>query len=467
MIPDSSGRARAGDLSGRPRILEVDRELLRELEQAGQDALRVISRLERYGHQAYLVGGCVRDLMIGRAPKDFDVATSAHPRQIKRLFRNGRIIGRRFRLVHVRYGERVIETSTFRSDPAERDGEELEDLLIVEDNEYGTAEEDARRRDFTVNGLFLDPTRMRIIDYVGGLVDLESGLLRAIGNPQVRMAEDPVRILRAIKFATRLAFRIEDQTWQAMLDHAEELARSAAPRVFEEILRLMRSGTSLGAFRKLRSSGALRVILPPVADHLDPPVDGSPEVHDRIGAFWRLLEALDSEVHRGFEPSAAVCIGLLFHDIIERQADPERRSLPGEPRDLLQVTGEVLEPMAEAARLARRDTARARRIILQQRRFLQTSTKRFRPRLFCLSEDFPESLELFRLRSQALGQGWDIYEAWVERAKRAHEASSDELHEERRATRGKRRRRGGRGAGRRRGGEELAAEPSRAGEEPA
>ncbi len=455
MSEEPARRTRDDDLPGRPRVIEADRDLLRELEQAGQDALRVISRLERYGYQAYLVGGCVRDLLIGRAPKDFDVATSAHPRQVKRLFRNGRIIGRRFRLVHVRYGERVIETATFRSEPGEREGDDPEDLLIVEDNEYGTAEEDARRRDFTVNGLFLDPTRMRIIDYVGGLVDLEAGLLRAIGDPPVRMAEDPVRILRAIKFATRLAFRIEDRTWQAMVHHAPELARSAAPRVLEEILRLMRSGTALGAFKKLRSCGALGVILPPLDEHLGLPGDESKETLERAGIFWRQLEALDAQVHAGHEPSAAVLIGLLFHDIVERQADPERRTLPGEPRDLLHVSGEVLDPLTEAARLSRRDTARARRIILQQRRFLQPSTKRFRPRLFCLSEDFPESLELFRLRSQALGQGWDIYEAWVERSRRAQETSGEESEQEQRA--GRRRRRRGRGPRRRGAGEEQGS----------
>ena len=180
-----------------------------------QDALRVISRLRRSGHEAYLVGGCVRDLMVGRAPKDFDVATDAHPRAIKRLFKNGRIIGRRFRLVHIHYGQHIVETATFRADPFSRetpeeeresdaDGagapaerEEPDDLLITEDNEFGTAEQDARRRDFTVNALFLDPLQHVIHDYVGGLTDLEAGLLRTIGDPLVRLAEDPVRILRA------------------------------------------------------------------------------------------------------------------------------------------------------------------------------------------------------------------------------------------------------------------------------
>ena len=165
-----------------------------------QDALRVLSRLQRSGFEAYLVGGCVRDLLLGRKPKDFDLATAAHPRQIRRLFRNGRIIGRRFRLVHVVYGEHVVETATFRREPPSGDNGDDDDLLIREDNVFGTAGEDARRRDFTINGLFYDPAAGVIHDWVDGLVDLEAGILRTIGDPTIRLPEDPVRILRAIKF---------------------------------------------------------------------------------------------------------------------------------------------------------------------------------------------------------------------------------------------------------------------------
>ena len=267
-----------------PRVIPADAIDAVDL---NQDALRVISRLERQGHEAYLVGGCVRDLMIGRQPKDFDVATSAHPRQIKRLFRNGRIIGRRFRLVHVYYGRRIIETSTFRADPGLLTTDDSGDLLITEDNEFGSAEEDARRRDFTVNGLFLDTTRHAVIDYVGGLKDLEARVLQTIGEPKVRMAEDPVRILRAIKFATRLGFRIEDDTWAAMRELAPELERSAAPRVLEEILRLLRSGSALGAFRMLRACGGLAGHSP--ADRRTP--RPSRESNDRTTRSGRTLLA--------------------------------------------------------------------------------------------------------------------------------------------------------------------------------
>ena len=331
---------------------------------------------------------------MGRRPKDFDVATSAHPRQIKRLFRNGRIIGRRFKLVHIHYGEHVIETATFRREPTLKEGEDVEPelaelesrtaaetspdpvelsndvpaegdldaLLIKEDNEFGTAQEDALRRDFTVNALFYDADRHEIIDWVGGLSDLERGVLRTIGQPDVRLAEDPVRILRAVKFATRLGLRIEDSTWEAMCRHAGRLSKSAPPRVLEEVLRLLRSGTALGAFRMLRACGALATILPAIDEFLGDKDDAVSVA--RGETFWRLLEALDNEVHQGTQPTTAVLIALLYLRVVERECDPDTRLGHGSPPDLNLVTAEVLEPIAMQTRLPRRDVARARRVLI-------------------------------------------------------------------------------------------------------
>ena len=422
-----------------PHILpadEIDEDVL------DRDARRVVLRLQRHGYEAYFVGGCVRDLMIGRTPKDFDVATSATPQDVRRLFRNGRIIGRRFRLVHVYYGNHIIETATFRRDPEKSSAADDDDLLITEDNVFGTAAEDAKRRDFTVNGLFLDPATHEIHDYVNGLEDLDARILRTIGDADVRMAEDPVRIMRAIKFATRLDFRIEDATWQAMCRHAPDLQRSAPPRVFEEILRLLRSGASLGAFRMLRACGGLDVLLPQIAAHLGPRKGADEKSVERAEHFWRLLEALDSEVHAGFEPSTSVAIAVLFLHVIERQADPEERTLPGEPGKIEDVCWEVIEPVAAPTRLSRRDFGGARRIIQQQERFTDPQGKRFSPLLFALAEEFPESLDLFRLRALARGQGWDIYQGWHDRYERALDADQDEIDDERRRVRrGQRKRR--------------------------
>jgi poly(A) polymerase len=417
-----------------------------------QDALRVLSRLQRNGFEAYLVGGCVRDLLLGRKPKDFDVASAAHPRQIKRLFRNGRIIGRRFRLVHVVYGPHVIETSTFRSGPSAPENGEADpgDLLITEDNVYGTAAEDARRRDFTVNALFYDPNAGVILDYVDGLPDLEAGVLRTIGSPPVRFAEDPVRILRAIKFATRLGFRIEEHTWQAMGEHAHALSRSAAPRVAEEILRLLRSGTALGAFRMLRACGALATLFPEIDAFLGRRDDPDPAAHDRADLYWRLLEALDNDVHSGTEPTPAVLLAVLYLRLVEQRAATGKDSSSA----WNESASELIEPLAARARLPRRAVEGAKRIIASQYRFTQPPTNSARLALFLRSEDFPEALHLFRLRSAAWGQGWDVYEGWLERYKHAREIPSSELE----GLRKKRRRRGGRRRRRRDGPSELGGE---------
>src|SRR6202048_2544952 len=200
------------------------------------DALRVLYRLRQYDHVAYLVGGSVRDLLLGRRPKDFDIGTSAHPYQVKKLFRNCWIIGRRFRLAHVKFGTKVIEVATFRRqvapgeevvqdgvpapDPTTPEGEHL----IHRDNTFGTPEEDAFRRDFTINALFYDIATFSVIDYVNGLEDLRAGIIRSIGDPLVRFKEDPVRMLRAVALAARLDFTIDQPVLDAIHLHRHEIA---------------------------------------------------------------------------------------------------------------------------------------------------------------------------------------------------------------------------------------------------
>ena len=244
------------------------------------DADRVVRKLTRAGYKAYLVGGCVRDLLIGRTPKDFDVATSATPNEIKATFRNSRIIGRRFRLAHVFFGSKIVETSTFRANPRDEDDH---DLLIRRDNVFGTETEDARRRDFTINGLFYDVEREEVIDHVGGLADLDARLIRTIGDPDIRFQEDPVRILRAIKFAARLDFGFEPATWRALLRWHGEISKCAPPRLLEEVHRLMRGGAARRSFELLVETGVLAVLSPYLAGLLEgegapataPPIAGA------------------------------------------------------------------------------------------------------------------------------------------------------------------------------------------------
>ena len=242
------------------------------------DALKVLYRLRQADHIAYLVGGSVRDLLLGRQPKDFDIGTSAHPYQVKKLFRNCWIIGRRFRLAHVKFGTKVIEVATFRRqlapgeevvqdgvpapDPATPEGAHL----IHHDNTFGTPEEDAFRRDFTINALAYDIATFSIIDYVGGLDDLRAGVVRSIGEPPVRILEDPVRMMRAVALASRLGFAIDPPVLDAIHVHRHEIARSSAPRLLEEYYKILRAGASERAFRWLADLG----LLEPISDGAAP-----------------------------------------------------------------------------------------------------------------------------------------------------------------------------------------------------
>jgi poly(A) polymerase len=266
------------------------------------DALKVLYRLRQHNHVAYLVGGSVRDMLLDRTPKDFDIGTSAHPYEVKRLFRNCWIIGRRFRLAHVKFGTKIIEVATFRKQipagteeepaaqvpaaaPAPNDAfrEDVEDVdrLIQHDNTFGTPEEDAFRRDFTLNALFYDIETFSIIDYVGGLDDIRARLIRCIGNPDERFQEDPVRMFRAVALAARLDFTIDEPVLQSIARQHGELARSAPARLIEEIYKVMRAGAAENTFRRLVDTGLLAAIAPEVPGRITP-------------AFWQSLAAVDA-----------------------------------------------------------------------------------------------------------------------------------------------------------------------------
>ena len=311
----------------------------------------MVRRLRRAGHQAYLVGGCVRDVLLRIRPKDFDVATSAHPAQVKETFRNSRLIGRRFRLAHVFFrGGKIVEVSTFRANPLDELQDLPQDLLIRHDNVFGSAEEDARRRDFTINGLFYDVDEGRVIDYVGGKEDLRARRVRTIGNPDVRMREDPVRILRAIRFAAKCAFELEPETRAAMRTHVVEIPRCAPPRVLEEVLKLLRSGASRRCFELLHEIGALRILLPPVAAYLE---RGGLEEAER---HLRALDALDAHVRVGEIPSDAVLLANLLaplpRDASRRGRAPKsaeaQAPAPAEVDEELERELSALEEAAEA-----------------------------------------------------------------------------------------------------------------------
>jgi len=270
-----------------------------------RDALKIIHRLRGAGHEAYIVGGAVRDLLMGKVPKDFDIATDALPRKIKRLFRNSRIIGRRFRLVHVFYGEKIIEVSTFRSNEG---GDS--------NNVFGTLEDDVRRRDFSLNALFYSPEEGYVLDYVGGYKDIQNRRMRSLIDLNVTFLDDPVRLVRAVKYAENTGCAIPFAMRRAMKKYAGEMARCPSSRLTEEIFKILQCGNSAGIFRKLEDYKLLVHMLPVIHER----ISGKPgrECRERL---YRSLAALDELIAGQEETPRSEMLARLADPFLEFPAD--------------------------------------------------------------------------------------------------------------------------------------------------
>ncbi|HDQ41178.1 MAG TPA: polynucleotide adenylyltransferase PcnB [Desulfonatronum sp.] len=370
------------------------------------DALKVMYRLVRKGFTAYLVGGGVRDLVLGRRPKDFDVSTNATPNQIKRTFRNCFLIGRRFRLVHIRFGNQIIETSTFRRCP-ELDDNDSEELYVFRDNCYGSPEEDALRRDFTINALFYEIKQFSIIDHVGGLSDIHKRLIRCIGDPNIRFREDPVRMIRAIRFASRLDFRIEPATFNAILRHHQEILKASPPRVFEELLKLFSYGCGEKAFRLLYKTGLLSDMLPEVADFLD-------HDHGQDSVLWAWLRHLDDRIRETHEHEPVLIFATLFHALVKRivARQTAEYAARGENVILHDLLAEYLLPVCARICMPRWMAARMIQVMINQSRFVPDKRRRFSKRGFVAQDCFPESLALHELGLRVSGDDLGRCEPW-------------------------------------------------------
>ena len=322
-----------------PRILQRPQHTLSR-KSIDPDALKVLYRLKNSNYVAYLVGGGVRDLLLGRKPKDFDIGTSAHPQQVKRLFRNCFVIGRRFRLCHIRFGRKVVEVSTFRRQAEPEQG----DTLIRRDNTFGTPEEDAFRRDFTVNALFYDIATFSVIDYVEGLEDLESRVIRTIGDPAVRFREDPVRMLRAVALAARLGFTIDRDTAEAIRFLRGEIVKSSPARILDELYKVLRQGASRKTFQMLHELGLLAYLLP----EAQKAIDGEGE--RLLGSLSRL----DDYRNAGLAAPEDLTNPLLMGTLLVPLGVPLRRAVParrGRPEAAIVDEAEA-EAEAEADALA-------------------------------------------------------------------------------------------------------------------
>ncbi len=376
----AAGSDRPDDGRPRPTVypLELDEDRI------DPDAAKVVRRLTRQGYEAYLVGGCVRDLLLGRRPKDFDVCTSARPDDVRRLFRNSRVIGRRFRLVHVLFGGgKVIETATFRRAPEADEDRGAEDLLIRNDNVFGEAHQDARRRDFTINALFYDLERAEVLDWVGGMPDIEKRAVHTIGKPLVRFLEDPVRILRAIKFSAKLDLGITPETYDAIVEARKALARAAKPRLFEEILRLMREGAAHRALFLCWETGVLDVLLPELSTFLA----DRDEDDDRV---WQLLQEVDRRTIESGSLDDVVLWTVLL-------SEPLREACDG-ARDRVETAHEFLEGVVDRLNVPRRIAESIRRIVA-----LMPRLESGRGGRFSRTPLYPVAMEVLDIYRAALG----------------------------------------------------------------
>ncbi len=336
-------------------------------ERVSPAALKVCAVLREGGFSAYLVGGAVRDLLLGIVPVDFDIATDARPEQVKPLFRRALIIGRRFRLVHVMMGPETLEVSTFRSadgDTSEKD----EHGRVLRDNVYGTQEGDALRRDFTVNALYYDPATEEVIDFHGGLADLKKRLLRVIGEPATRYREDPVRMLRAVRLAAKLGLTLEADTRKPIKELAPLMERVPPARLFDEMLKLLLSGHASACLRQLREVGLHKGLLPLLDVILEQPLGER---------FVTLARAQTDERVLNEKPvsPAFLFAALLWHEVLAAWKARQSRGERAVPA-LESAMDEVLDTQCAKLAITRRLTATMREVWAMQPRFEQRSGNR-------------------------------------------------------------------------------------------
>jgi poly(A) polymerase len=451
------------------------------------NAVRVLYKLKEHGYLAYLVGGGVRDLLLGREPKDFDIATDATPGAIKKIFRNCRLIGRRFRLAHVHFHNEIIEVATFRSSTTDELPPEVEakaesvpvpapilpeagggpadatiaigvaasrprpprmlkteDGMILRDNVFGTPEEDALRRDFTVNALFYSIADFSVIDYVGGMRDLKRGLIRIIGDPVVRFTEDPVRMVRAVRFAAMLGFEIEADTLRALIELKDRVALASPSRMYEEVQKLFLLGEGEKTYQLLRKTGLFGVIFPRLNEWVDTESNGFP--HIWIG---KALEWVDTCIQTGRKVEPHILFGLVYGQFLEEKAAALRRTGASALDAVTQSVSEVMTEQAQRVQIPKKVALPMRDLYWNQQRFAKREGKY--PRYFLHRPGFEDAYEYFRFTSEVTGENKEL-RLWWKQFIKDNPLSPGERTEVRksrekraRPARRKRRRRGGAG----------------------
>ena len=367
-------------------------------------AREVLRRLRAAGHQAVLVGGCVRDLLLGGKPGDWDIATDAEPGKVMALFERTVPVGERFGIVSVLLGDRSYEVARFRQEGLYLDGRRPDHIAPAD------LRQDAERRDFTVNGMFFDPFGEGLIDFVNGGRDLRDGLIRAIGDPVTRFAEDGLRTLRAVRFAARLDFRIDAATWAALLSAAPTIERISGERVRDELTRIWTEGGARRGLELLFDAGLLQCVLPEVAAMKGVP---QPAAFHPEGDVWEHVKLMMASIDALVEPSPTLAWGVLLHDI----GKPPTFQPAGAESSRIRFNGhdakgaEMVEGIAHRLRFSNRDRERIRDLTAHHMRFRNVQDMRTSKLIRFLREEFfPELLELHRIDCQSSHGLLDLYE---------------------------------------------------------
>ncbi|KOO07963.1 polynucleotide adenylyltransferase PcnB [Vibrio hepatarius] len=383
--------------------------------QISDNALKVLYRLHGAGFDAYLVGGGVRDLLLGQQPKDFDIATNATPEQIRQLFKNCRLIGRRFRLAHIMFGRDIIEVATFRGhhqEPSKNVAQQSKEGMLLRDNVYGSIDEDAERRDFTVNSMYYSIADYSIHDYARGMEDLDDKLVRLIGDPETRYREDPVRMLRAVRFAVKLDFDIEEDT-AAPIEEMATLLRDIPPaRLYEESLKMLQSGHGLETYHLMREYNLFQQLFPTISEFFTE--DYSSHTEQMLDL---VLDATDQRIEEGKRINPAFMFAAMLWYPLQAKAEwlMEKRDLSYYDA-IMEASNHVLDEQVRTIAIPRRHTATIREIWQLQLRMPRRNGKR----AFRLMElnKFRAGFDFLEMRGEieggetaALAKWWNTFQS--------------------------------------------------------
>jgi len=400
-----------------PRIIPRKEHRLSR-KHVSQNAVRTLYRLNRSGFIAYLVGGCVRDLLLGRAPKDFDIATNATPGQIKRLFRNCRLIGRRFRLAHLHFDNEILEVSTFRragvpEDNVLPEGQDRprrfprhiksDEGMILVDNVFGNPEEDALRRDFTINALAYNIADFSVIDFSTGLTDLKERLIRLIGDPRLRFTEDPVRMLRAVRFAAVLGFEIEPDAWEALCELSSTISRASPARLYEEMQKIFLTGSALPAFLLLEKSGLLAGLFPGLTNWMYRSSRNLAFVSANLGA-------IDHAHGSGVAATPALFLAALFGPMIEDAALARHREGVPFHNALDESCAMLMRDVSETVSVPNKVTGRLRAMLALQPSLHRSPPRR--PAAMAAKQEFADALAYLRLETETIKEYRETADWW-------------------------------------------------------